>query len=141
MYPMSKPGKPSHLAQQIKTKRLAFGWTQAYLAERADVNRQQLAKLETGRQQDLYGDSIARIAKALGSTSDELLGLNRGPVSPVVDAYLSSPLAEYDKPTKDEVAWLRGINPVVWHGDESPDEHSVHELLVWHRRKGRKSHR
>lgn len=126
--------KPSFLATQIRAKRNAMGLTQVELAVKSGVNRQQLAKLETGTQQDLYGDSITRIAHALEISTDELLGLHREPISSVIAKYLASPLSAYDKPTKDEVAWLRGLGAAVWHGDLPPNEQSVHEIIVWHRK-------
>lgn len=126
--------KPSYLGIQIRKKRQALGLSQARLAEMSGVNRQQVIRIENGNQQDLYGDAVARVARSLGTSADELLGLKSESMTGVVDRYLRSPLAVYDCPTKDEVAWMRGLSPAVWHGEIAPNERAVHELLAWHRR-------
>lgn len=127
--------KVSYLAQQIRRRRQALGLSQLKLSELSGIHRQVLAKLERGAQQDLYGENIARLARALHLTADELLGLDRSPnpALAVVNRYLASTLVVFDCPTKAEVAWLRGLDPSAWLADAPHDEMSVHDLLVWRR--------
>lgn len=49
--------------------------TQRELAKMAGINSNTLARVERGEVKDLAGQSIARLARALGCSGDYLLGL------------------------------------------------------------------
>jgi transcriptional regulator with XRE-family HTH domain len=49
--------------------------TQRELGEESDVHWNTIARLERGKLTDLPGKAVARVAKALGTTTDYLLGL------------------------------------------------------------------
>jgi transcriptional regulator with XRE-family HTH domain len=57
--------------RQIREER---GLTRDELAEKVDIGPMQIMRYELG-QSDTTGDSLARIAKALGISTDYLLGL------------------------------------------------------------------
>src|SRR5579862_278797 len=74
---------PSHyshvvvtLAERIRARRLAVGLSQNELARRADVNAPTLFKIESGQRRDPSVSVIVRIARALGTTAETLLGLD-----------------------------------------------------------------
>ena len=50
--------------------------TQRALATMAGLNSNTLARVERGEVKDLVGQSVARLARALGTTTDYLLGLS-----------------------------------------------------------------
>lgn len=51
--------------------------TQRELAKMAGINSNTLARVERGEVKDLAGQSIARLARALGCSGDYLLGLTK----------------------------------------------------------------
>jgi len=64
------------IGERIALLRRRQNMTQRELGEEAGVHRNTIARLERGVLTDLPGKSIARIAHALGCTSDFLLGLS-----------------------------------------------------------------
>jgi len=56
---------PSRLGQVVQRLRDAKGWTQAELAEDADMSREVLAHIEQGKRR-VYLDAVLRVAQALG---------------------------------------------------------------------------
>lgn len=61
--------------ERILLMRRRRGLTQAELAKRAGLNVNGLARVERGDTKDLAGQRVAQLARALGCTSDYLLGL------------------------------------------------------------------
>jgi transcriptional regulator with XRE-family HTH domain len=61
--------------ERIAVLRRRQGMTQKELGEESQVHWNTIARLERGKLTDLPGKSVARIAKALGTTADYLLGL------------------------------------------------------------------
>lgn len=66
------PGALRHvrLSDRIERLRLARGWTQAELADRASISPMTVYRAETGY--DVYAWVLAAIAEALETTMDEL---------------------------------------------------------------------
>lgn len=64
---------PLH-ADRLRQRRAALKYTQQDVADRASVPQQNVARWESGKQ-DITGDALARLAKALNCTTDWLLGL------------------------------------------------------------------
>jgi len=62
-------------AQRVIQARNKHGWTRRELAKRAGLHEQHLANIERGHRQRIEGDTIIKLARALGCTSDWLLGL------------------------------------------------------------------
>ena len=69
------PTKPTTLGQRLRTARLTAGLTQVELAEKLAVNQSAISALESGREPE--ADTLRRLCRALGCTSDFLLGLER----------------------------------------------------------------
>jgi transcriptional regulator with XRE-family HTH domain len=61
--------------ERIAVLRRRQGMTQKELGEESGVHWNTIARLERNKLTDLPGKSVARIAKALGTTADYLLGL------------------------------------------------------------------
>ena len=64
------------IGERIALLRRRQNMTQRELGDEAGVHRNTIARLERGVLTDLPGKAIARIAQALGCTSDFLLGLS-----------------------------------------------------------------
>jgi transcriptional regulator with XRE-family HTH domain len=62
--------------ERIAVLRRRQGMTQRKLGEEAGVHWNTIARLERGKLTDLPGKAVARIAAALGTTADYLLGLS-----------------------------------------------------------------
>lgn len=61
--------------ERILIMRRRSEMTQRALASAAGLNTNTIARLEQGNLKDLGGQSVAKLARALGCTSDFLLGL------------------------------------------------------------------
>lgn len=61
--------------ERLLLERRRRGLTQKALAAAAGLNSNTLARVERGEVKDLAGQSVARLARALGCSSDSLLGL------------------------------------------------------------------
>ena len=66
------------LGERIRQARLQAGLTQVELASRCRLRQGHIARIETGNIHDLKGDTIRRLALALGVSSDWLLGITEG---------------------------------------------------------------
>ena len=62
--------------ERIGLLRRRQGMTQRTLGEEADIHPNTIARLERGKLTDLPGKAVARLAQALGTTADYLLGLS-----------------------------------------------------------------
>jgi transcriptional regulator with XRE-family HTH domain len=62
-----------------------LGWSQNELARRAGVNHPTLFKIEAGQRADPSISIVVRIARALGTTAETLLGVQSGSVRIVAD--------------------------------------------------------
>ena len=62
--------------ERIGLLRRRQGMTQRMLGEEAGIHPNTIARLERGKLTDLPGKSVARLALALGTTADYLLGLS-----------------------------------------------------------------
>ena len=61
--------------ERIAVLRRRQGMTQRELGQESDVHWNTIARLERGKLTDLPGKAVARVAKALGTSADYLLGL------------------------------------------------------------------
>ena len=73
------------LEEKIELLRKNKSWTQGQLALYAEIDRSYVTKLESGDAPNVSGIILARIARALGTSTDYLLGLTDSP-SPVPSA-------------------------------------------------------
>src|SRR5262245_12034744 len=64
------------LGERILILRRRQGMTQKELAKESFMNTNTIARLEQGNLKDLGGQSVAKIARALGTSTDYLLGLS-----------------------------------------------------------------
>jgi DNA-binding Xre family transcriptional regulator len=70
------PRPPSTVGERLLTLRNRRQLTQAELAKQAGISLQSIALLEQGVHRDLYGTTLRRLARALGCSVDELVGLD-----------------------------------------------------------------
>jgi len=68
------------LGANLKSRRQARGWTQAALAERAELSPHYIALLETAKKLPTL-KALATLANALGITTGDLLKEFEGPAS------------------------------------------------------------
>jgi transcriptional regulator with XRE-family HTH domain len=64
------------LAECLRVARAHKGWSQTELARRAGLHSVQISKLERGVTREITGSTLRALCKALGVTSDSLLGLD-----------------------------------------------------------------
>lgn len=62
------------LGERIAAKRKTLGWSQNELARRAGVNHPTLFKIESGQRSNPSIGTIVKIARALGTTAELLVG-------------------------------------------------------------------
>ena len=63
------------LGERILIMRRRRNMTQRELAQTAELNTNTIARLEQGNLKDLGGQSVAKLARALDTSTDFLLGL------------------------------------------------------------------
>jgi transcriptional regulator with XRE-family HTH domain len=64
------------LGERILILRRRQDMTQQQLAQEAGLNKNTIARLEQGSLKDLGGRLVAKLARALGTSTDYLLGLS-----------------------------------------------------------------
>ena len=64
-----------NLGERVHLLRRRVGWTQRELGAIAKINPNNVARIERSDIKDPGGQLIARLAKALGTSTDYLLGL------------------------------------------------------------------
>ncbi len=82
------------LGKRIATRRLALGWSQNELARRAGVNHPTLFKIEAGQRRNPSIGVIVLIARALGTTAEALLGIEREETRLLVEANKTAMVVE-----------------------------------------------
>jgi repressor LexA len=70
--------------ERIGILRRRQGMTQRTLGAAAEIHPNTIARLERGRLSDVPGRYVARLARALGTTADYLLGLTEQEEAPTV---------------------------------------------------------
>jgi transcriptional regulator with XRE-family HTH domain len=63
------------IGERIRTLREEIGWNQADLATEASISTAQVSRIEQGVTDQLRTDTLVKLAKALGTTTDYILGL------------------------------------------------------------------
>jgi transcriptional regulator with XRE-family HTH domain len=134
---MSKPPpkarrKVSPLGVNLRRVRERAGIQQSELAERAGVSRVTVARLETGAVGWARPDVVAKLAAAVGATksdleSGEVFSTDSGEL---VEEYLVSPYAQIDKPSDEELRWMRSLPGLVWLGLPKPTAETIHHMLL-----------
>ena len=64
------------LGRRVAAERILKGWTQAELAERAELTQASIARIERGRNPGLRVDTLFSVAQALEVKTDYLMGLD-----------------------------------------------------------------
>lgn len=72
--PQEAPRRPSEAGQRVRALRRAHLWTQLQLAVRAGVEPATIYRIESGRTRAARTDTWARLARALDTTPEALLG-------------------------------------------------------------------
>ncbi len=75
------------LGERLLILRRRRGLTQKELAHAAELNTNTVARLEQGNLHDLGGQSVAKLAQALQTSTDFLLGLSDHPEKGPARAY------------------------------------------------------
>ena len=65
-----------NLGERVHLLRRRVGWTQRELGEAAGINTNTIARIERSDVKDPGGQMVARLARALRTTTDYLLGLS-----------------------------------------------------------------
>ena len=65
-----------NLGERVHLLRRRLGWTQRELGEAAGINTNTIARIERSDVKDPGGQMVARLARALRTTTDYLLGLS-----------------------------------------------------------------
>jgi transcriptional regulator with XRE-family HTH domain len=65
--------------ERLVTLREAKGWTRRELAKRAGLHEKHLDKVEHGARQRIEAETIIKLSRTLGVSSDFLLGLTDDP--------------------------------------------------------------
>lgn len=68
-----------NLGERVHLLRRRLGWTQRELAQAASMNSNNLARIERSEIPDPGGQSVARLALVLETSTDYLLGLTDDP--------------------------------------------------------------
>ena len=68
-----------NLGERVHMLRRRLGWTQRELAQAASINSNSLARIERSEVPDPGGQSVAKLARALETSADYLLGLTDDP--------------------------------------------------------------
>jgi transcriptional regulator with XRE-family HTH domain len=63
------------IADRVKQRRAQRGWTQSELAERAQMDRTRLSRIESGCTLNPRANDLKGLARALGCSIDYLVGL------------------------------------------------------------------
>ena len=67
-----------HFGARLQAKRKACGFTRRSLAQQAKLHETHLAKIERGERTQLQATTVKKLARALGCTTDYLLGMDTG---------------------------------------------------------------
>ena len=132
--------RPGPVGTNIKRLRDERGWSQQRLADEADkrgraVHPITISKLETGVSQDADLTTLRTLASALEVHVSDLTGTTIEAPTPLVEEYEHSPWASIDKPTEEELNWLRSKAGIVFGHGAAPSAEAVHHLLMVHRSK------
>jgi transcriptional regulator with XRE-family HTH domain len=117
----------------VNLKRLRGTISQRELGLLSGVSYVTIANLERGEHQAAEEGTLRKIAAALHRDVADLLESDtvaRG--DDLVRSYLSSPWAAIDKPTEDELEWLRALPGIVFI-DAAQSPEAVSHLLKAHR--------
>lgn len=100
-------------ANRIRERRIELGLTREETAEKTGITRQQISGIESGHQTSLR--TICKLAKALETSADELLGREKYPASgKTMKRHCLNAMRECDKLGISYQAirqWPMGVNP------------------------------
>ena len=65
-----------NIGERVGILRHAKGWTRAELARRTKLNQTHLWKIEQGQRARVEAETVRRLARAFGCTTDYLLGMD-----------------------------------------------------------------
>ena len=72
----------SQLSRRVKRRRADLGITQGQLSMYSSVSQAHISRLESGRVESLGGEALKKVARALETTTDYLLGMSNNPAPP-----------------------------------------------------------
>jgi transcriptional regulator with XRE-family HTH domain len=78
-----------HIGVRVKRLRIERGLTQMELAERADISQAVISRLEADVRRNVNADVLKALAKALGCTTDYLVGMHEDDESELMAAELA----------------------------------------------------
>lgn len=89
------------IATNVRAARLDAGLSQEALARRADMSTATISRIERGFTSKPRDDEFARIASALGTTTDALMGIDDEPAADAPEETDEQLDAELDELTSD----------------------------------------
>ena len=133
---MAKKKLP-RMARLLRDGRARLGLNQHELAKRSGVARITIANVELGKHSGIRPSTAYKLAKALGITSDELLGETpdvsgeaRGQrMTQVLNDYVALKKGTIVEPTAAETVWLQRVLE-AWGDELHPSTASVLFLLL-----------
>jgi transcriptional regulator with XRE-family HTH domain len=70
---------PTRIGESLKAARARVGWSRETLAHHSGVSWSAIAQIESGRRRDVRLSSLSALAKALGVSTDYLIGATAAP--------------------------------------------------------------
>jgi transcriptional regulator with XRE-family HTH domain len=109
-----------HIAIALRRAREAARLSQYQLADISGVSRPTIAAIEMGSPRNVKSETILKLAQALNISTGELLGTSGHP-DQHLERFLTSPMAEQLRVSKQEVEWLRTVCQ-AWPAGPMPSE-------------------
>lgn len=119
--------------RRLRDARKAAGLTQQELADKAGLARMTVVRIENGHQEGANLATLRTLADALGVRLMDLADLEESPVAPILSEYEASPYAQIDKPTPEELEWLKSLPSIVW-GEIAPTPASIQGMIQLRRK-------
>lgn len=132
---MRRVGNPIERGRRLEAARKRAGLTQKQLAQAAGLNKMTVLRIEGAKTDGVNLDTLQRLARVLGVQVSDLEPESEGIAGPLVDQYLADGIGQYDKPTEEEIAWLRTQAAAFWDGMK-PSIRALHEMIEFRRRNG-----
>ena len=126
------------IGSNVKRYRKAAGLTQPALGQLCGLHKNTILNIEKGGTESVQLESLEAIARALRIDVDELFRapVSEGDLPELVNRYRSSPWAQIDKPSDDELVELVTSGALRAIGTDA-DEEAVHHLLLAFRHRER----
>lgn len=130
---MRRVGDPIERGRRLLAARKRAGLGQKELAKAAGISHMTVLRIENAKQEGVNYDTLQRLARVLGVQVSDLEPEAEGLAGPLIDEYLTSGIGQYDKPTDEEITWLRTQAAAFWDGMK-PSVGALHEMIEFRRK-------